>query len=312
MNATDDSSHLVWHYTTSSGLLGMIRHRELWATHSRFMNDKVEGSVMHSAIEAFLSDTTTLTPPQMSMVEMQYSFLTANAYPSYTRVPQGNMFLVCGSRDNDALTLWRNYAREAVSFAVGLDPKVPLGVITSDKSPSGNWHDVMRWRDVDYTSAFDDLPRHHRERLVNAARSEDPGDQIVNVSRELQRILSGVKHNAFVDERETRIAYFNDNPRDWAFRAGRFGLTPYLRIGTSEQWGRSSDGEDNLPIRAIRVSANATDADIMAVYALLEGHGFTFGEIYEDRASDDGAIGPVVTGYEDPIPVVQSQHPLRG
>src|SRR5699024_10417035 len=150
MNATDDSSHLVWHYTTSSGLLGMIRHRELWATHSRFMQHTGEGSVMPSASKACLSDTTTLPPAQMSMVELPYSCLTANAYPPYTRVPQGNMFLVCGSRDNDALTLWRNYAREAVSFAVGLDPKVPLGVITSNKSPSGNCHDAMRWRDVDY------------------------------------------------------------------------------------------------------------------------------------------------------------------
>src|SRR5699024_12770711 len=135
---------------------------------------------------------------------------------------------------------------------------------------------------------------------------------VVTILSELKRILSGVDLNLFANECETRIAYFNDSPRDWEFRAGLFGLTPYLRIGTSEQWGRSSDGEDNLPIRAIRVSANATDADIMAVHALLEGHGFTFGEIYEDRASDDGAIGPVVTGYEDPIPVVQSQHPLRG
>ncbi|MGP5921674.1 hypothetical protein [Brachybacterium alimentarium] len=311
MNATDDSSHLVWHYTTSSGLLGMIQHRELWATHSQFMNDRVEGSVMHSAIAAFLSNTTTLTSPQMNMVEMQYSFLTTNKYPNYTRVPQGNMFLVCGSRDNDALTLWRNYAREAVSFAVGLDPNVPLGVITSNQSSPGNWHDVTSWHDVDYASALDSIPRHHRERLISAARSEDPGDQIVNVSLELQRILSGVKHNAFVDERETRVAFFNDNTRDWKFRAGRFGLTPYLRIGTSEQWGRSSNGEENLPIRAIRVSANATDGDIMAVHALLEGHGFTFGEIYADRVSDDGALRPEVVDYEDPIPVVQSQHPLR-
>lgn len=312
MNATDDSSHLVWHYTTASGLLGMVQHRELWATHSRFMNDKVEGSVMHSAIAAFLSETTTLTPPQMSMIDRQYSFLTTNEYPRYTRVPQGNMFLVCGSRDNDALTLWRNYAREAVSFAVGLDPEVPLGVIASDQSSLGNWHDATRWHDVDYTSAFDSLSPHHRDRLISAARSEDPGDQIVNVSLELQQILASVKHNAFVDERETRIAFFNDSTRDWNFRAGRFGLTPYLKIGTTDQWGRSSHGEDTLPIRAIRVSANASDADILAVHALLEGHGFRFGEIYEEREGDDGAFRPEVIGYEDPIPVVQSQHPLRG
>ncbi|GAA1320098.1 hypothetical protein GCM10009591_38260 [Brachybacterium tyrofermentans] len=267
------NSNLVWHYTNATGLLGIVRDRELWATHSRFMNDKLEGSVMHSAVRDFLSSEKNLTSSQLAMIEMQFGFLTSNMYPHSTRVPQGNMFLLCGSRDNDALTLWRNYAREAVSFAVGLNPETPLGIIRTDHSLRNRWSDIVRWNDVKYTSAFSELPPQNVNPLREAAQSEDPGDQIVRISMELQRTLSGIKHSAFEDERETRIAFFDDSTSDWNFRAGRFGLTPYVRVGTSTQWGNYSDGSPKLPIEAIRVSANASEADIMAVHALLECYG---------------------------------------
>lgn len=311
MTTPQSDQKLVWHYTTSSGLLGMIQNREIWATHARFVNDKLEGSVMHDAIRTFISDPDTLPQIQMDMVSMQYDFLTENLYPYHTRVPQGNMFLVCGSRDNDALTLWRNYAREEVSFAVGLNPQSPLGIIQSGRSIGRRRRDVVPWSDVEYVAKSDRLLSHHTERLCAAARSEDQGDQIVNVARELQRILSGVKHVAFEDERETRATFFSDDTNDWNFRSGRFGLTPYVKVGTSEQWGHPSDGTRTLPVEAIRASANASEADIMAVNALLESHGFGFGQIYEEYEDEHGFIRHDAVGYRAAIPVTQSQHPLR-
>lgn len=308
----EDSDTLVWHYTTADGILGMIRDREIWATHSRFMNDKVEGEVMHAAISNFIESKGDLPPSQMSMIEMQYSFLTSNMYPHNTRVPAGNMFLLCGSRDNDALTLWRNYAREEVSFAVGLNPNAPLGIIQSEKHQSPRTRDVAPWRDVEYTSEFDKLPQHLAMSLREAAQSRDQGDQIVNISSELRRILSGVKHSAFEDERETRAAFFCDGTIDWHFRSGRFGITPYVKIGTSDRWGLSSDRSRRLPIEAIRLSANATEADILALNALLESNGFAFGTIYDEFLDENGFATHGSVGYEHPLPVSQSRHPLRG
>ena len=312
MTPSKNANALVWHYTTASGLLGMIQNREIWATHSRFMNDKLEGSVMHDAIQKLLSDPNALPASQMGVIEMQYDFMTTNTWPSATRVPQGNMFLVCGSRDNDALTLWRNYAREDVSFAVGLNPSSPLGIIPSGRTPIRQWQDVTPWDDVEYVTDLNSLPQHRIERLCAAARTQDPGDQIVNVARELQKIRSGIKHSAFEDERETRVAFFSNDTTDWHFRSGRFGLTPYVRIGATTKWGRPSDGTHKLPIEAIRVSANAQEADLLAVNALLESRGFAFGEEYGEYEDENGFVASGTVGYIDPIPVTQSQHPLRG
>lgn len=302
---------LVWHYTDARGILGIIEKRRLWATHARFMNDRLEGSVMHRALRDYIDSETKLTSTQLDMVKQQYSFLTDNIYPTHTRVSPGNIFIVSASGDNDALTLWRNYARESVSFAVGFDPDVPLGVIPRKKSFAERITDITQWSNVNYVQSHKGLPKNYRDKIRAAARHEDQSDQIVEVARELQHTLSRAKHVAFRDEREIRIAFFEDQTQNWHFRAGRYGVTPYIEVGTAESWGRSSDGSEVLPIRAIRVSANATEADMLALNALLESNGFTFGEVYGEVEDEEGVTQQARTDYIEPIEITQSQNPLR-
>jgi hypothetical protein len=45
----DETPDLVYHYTTTSGLLGILQSKELWVTNCLYLNDPLEGTHLHTA-----------------------------------------------------------------------------------------------------------------------------------------------------------------------------------------------------------------------------------------------------------------------
>jgi hypothetical protein len=39
---SDTPTHPLYHYTTQKGLLGIVKEREIWATHHQYLNDTQE------------------------------------------------------------------------------------------------------------------------------------------------------------------------------------------------------------------------------------------------------------------------------
>ncbi|WP_346921149.1 hypothetical protein [Glutamicibacter creatinolyticus] len=109
----------IWHYTDAIGLLGMVRDRCLWAGCTDFMNDEKEAVKgfemlrerwgMQGTENIELADRETI---DQVIEEMENSRTRQN--------------IVSASGQSDSLTMWRNYGREAVSYAVRLDPKKKL------------------------------------------------------------------------------------------------------------------------------------------------------------------------------------------
>lgn len=309
MTSSDDQP-LVWHYTNASGLLGMVEGKQLWATHYRFMNDKLEGAVLERAVWKLLENGD-LNGLDLSLIREMYR--TFDGVPKFlmSNVPDGNRFLICGAESGDELTLWRNYAREEVSFAVGLDRQSALGVIPPKKGSHVNVN-VLPWRNVDYQPVSSTLPESHLSRISSALDQDDVSAQIRDVSSALIEIFCLAKSKAFKDEREVRVVCLADNTRLWRFRSGPFGITPYIALGSAKSWGESSGGKDPLPIREIRLSSNATDADILALNALLEVNGFA-GEVEADEGWDASGA-PIGGGYsevEPPVRISQATDSLR-
>lgn len=309
MNAVE-SPDLVWHYTDASGLLGMVQGRQVWATHFQFMNDTMEGVLLLEPLRTFVKSSSTLSASDKDFMEKMLEPYAGESRLTISRVPDGNLFLLCGSTEGDELTLWRNYARENISFAVGLDPNVPLGIIPPDGDNVG-FNSIQHWEKVRYQEPASHLPEEYQEQLRGALAAVDGGDRIRETSDQIQKILSFTKAKAFRDERETRLVVEANSTPLWRFRSGRFGITPYVALGVSEAWGKKSDGIAPLPIKKIRLSAAAKTADRLALDALLEKNGFAgstdFGEV-EFEGGDRG-----VWAFETPPPVkiLQASNFLR-
>lgn len=303
--------NLRWHYTNAVGLLGIVEKRQLWATHFRFMNDTMEGVLMTEALETFIARQTGLAEGERDLLRNMLQSYQGAPHFMVTRVPDGNHFLLCGSKSGDELTLWRNYARDSISFAVGLDPEVPLGVI-----PPGEWNassgEVLPWFDVDYRESGTELPAEYAGRLIDAVKRADLGDRIVDIDTALVDVLSRTKSAAFKDERECRVVSVVDSTALWRYRAGPLGITPYIALGTTSAWGVASSGEEVLPIRAIRLSANATPADHLALNALLENNGFGGGvEVEEVPTGNGGHVEETARLYAPSVDLLQAKNSLR-
>ena len=126
----------IWHYTDANGLLGMVRDRGLWAGCTDFMNDEKEAI---KGIEMLRSrwgnnGLETSTPEDREEIERAIASMESSKERQY---------IVSASGQSDSLTMWRNYGREAVSYAVRLDPSKNLVPVPVPKySKTEEWPDA--------------------------------------------------------------------------------------------------------------------------------------------------------------------------
>ncbi|ASN20124.1 hypothetical protein [Arthrobacter sp. YN] len=137
---------LVWHYTNGAALMNILEKNELWASSAAFMNDANELLSGSLQLRQYFEEQRSSLPSQ--------TVRDLEAYIPDTRNRDRDSFVLSASSDGDSLTLWRNYGREHVSFAVGLDESVPLVPIAGcldnqHPNPSPGYYDGMYEVDVD-------------------------------------------------------------------------------------------------------------------------------------------------------------------
>ena len=220
---------LLHHYTSVESFVSIIKGGELWASHIRYLNDTSEQhliwDVLRARIQARLD--TADESARRGLLLLQ----------SLARSPLDlDVYVLCFSRDGaDRLTQWRGYGGGA-GVAIGFDTE------------------ELEMRCLDFTAAkFQNSPFPMGSALLNRVsylepsgnkRSEHMIDFIIGSPDETEpesrftetellnrraRFLSfSLKHNAFSDEREWRIALF-DLPKGSArFRTRKSMVIPYF------------------------------------------------------------------------------------
>lgn len=249
------SKGLVWHYTSPDGLSGILQNDVLWATSAAFMNDAHELTSGARALRKhFEKQRSSLDPAIVDEVEKQINDLSIDASSAY---------IVSASEDGDSLTLWRNYGKHSVSYAIGLDPSLPLLPLqTTDEeehpNPPKGWGPTYEEVSDGHWAAIDEPDRpvaahlgengkpwipvvYDREGrrkiveenfqdIINSIKSRMPNKLIVRFNWLGDLLL--IKARGFQDEREVRINYTLIAP-DWKFlhfRNTTWGATPYIRL----------------------------------------------------------------------------------
>jgi hypothetical protein len=120
----EDVPEVIYHYTNSVGLLGILSSQELWLGDIEFMNDAEELAYARPALVAELEakadalwpadarDTgETAEQNRAGMLRMIRDFLT-RASATY------HAYAACFCEDSDLLSQWRGYAGEG-GYAIG-------------------------------------------------------------------------------------------------------------------------------------------------------------------------------------------------
>lgn len=137
MNTED--THLLWHYTSANGLLGILESGAIWASDLRFLNDSSENRRMK---ELLMQHLETRGEGEYDAFNMWLEALAAGGQPEshvYKRVSrheyedrlteikealreykQSEIFVACFSAESDSLGQWRAYGKNP-SYAIGFD-----------------------------------------------------------------------------------------------------------------------------------------------------------------------------------------------
>lgn len=265
-----ETPKLLYHYTTLSGMLGIIRNHCLWATDSRFLNDESEQRYMLDVLKQQTQDALGHNADSAALCRLLEMLPERSDEATY---------IACFCSDGDSLGQWRGYAG-TTGVSLGFDASwledrakgnpIP-GFLTGIDYSEESIHDaaqtvadglVETWRRM-FPKGFADwalektLANNVTERALKWLEIDEHGHPIppeevveafAEVSYEFWREhlgfrslwAHGWKNPVFAEEREWRLLHFASHPKTSLegvrFREGRGTLVPYIEIelGASE------------------------------------------------------------------------------
>lgn len=298
-------SELIWHYTTSAGLHGVVVNHRLRATSVSFVNDPSEQRFGLDAVLAALG--------RLGEHNDRAVAGTARAMTSYRRngvstLSDGFGFsdrmVACASRADDSLDMWRAYGAQGISgtFAIGLDPLVPLGPLFADSDVLEKWvahwgdeaampHMREGWIPMNYVSPSD-LEEHAYSLLLEgldeldstAGSNEYELESWRLVDRVVAEIEARYKHNAYAAERELRLQATLTSRRQFQVVPRPQGISAFLEMTASTKWGCPVSVASRLPIREVVLWPGAPRQAFSGVAAaLVRGdHNYSSDPFYAD------------------------------
>jgi hypothetical protein len=227
---TLDPPNALFHYTNQSGLLGILDHRELWATKVQYMNDSTEFGVAIELARKILEIRikSTNDNAEKSLFEFISNRLNGISYINICSVS------FCGKPD--LLSQWRGYAGNG-GFSIGFKSKLLADIAAREGFRLG--HCIYNEQDQAFilTEMLDDA-------VFQFVKMDGaPEEKIPQIAKRFEKALikfgAFFKDSSFEEEGEWRLVtstvrYHDDK---FCFRPGKSMLIPFFRISlTSGCW----------------------------------------------------------------------------
>ena len=223
------SDELLYHYTSVESFVSIINCGELWASHIRYMNDTSEQRLMWDHVRARIKAR--IDAADESDRDRLLLFQSLASSPLVV-----DIYVLCFSKDGgDRLSQWRGYGGSA-GVAIGFDSmefvkrcsaftnakshnmQYPMGFAVLNSvhyiEPSGDE------RSKQITDVFIDNPD------VTKFESQFTKEEVF--ARRVSLSSTSLKHKAFSDEQEWRVAIFDLPEGSVRFRARKSMMIPYV------------------------------------------------------------------------------------
>jgi Protein of unknown function (DUF2971) len=250
---------VVYHYTTASGLLGIIQHRKLWMTDIEFMNDAVELTYARPVVLDSLRDRADqIAPPGEDSAEGMRADTLRNAAGELEPASQNyHVYATCFCEKGDLLSQWRAYGGDG-GYAIGFRTEWLLEASASD--------DWIHFAKVIYGI---DAARLHLDTMLNVMAKPVAGfpgaTGNVRLMEHVLPTVATIKHPTFAEEQEWRLLSTSAGGGRPQFRTASVGLVPYVDIAFPE----------NAVAQVIVGPGQHPEVRITAVRQLLESHGMS-------------------------------------
>jgi hypothetical protein len=231
----------LYHYTTQTGLLGITKDREIWATHTQYLNDRRE--FLH-AVDLVRGEIEKLLTQQNT----QQGEASATRTEALTRMrdalaisPEHINVCVCSfSEDSDSLSQWRAYGGSS-GFAIGFSPEVLVAAVEKQNFSlakciydPGDQLDIVR-------ALVQEVLDEHISKSLNPVILGGQGEldedfaEVFwktggNLLTYLYRYAPTLKDCSFEEEREWRIISRPISAHRLDYREGRSLIVPFYRL----------------------------------------------------------------------------------
>jgi hypothetical protein len=267
------SPKILYHYTDSAGLLGMLQHNVIWTTEYRFLNDRSEIDHTQSMVREILDDRIA----KNSDGDLSRFYARALHELSTPRDTE-QVFFFSLSEERDSLSQWRGYARDGCGFTLGFDLHVLANTAEDDAGVFGICrveydHDVQR-RGME--AALDAIEK-RLVTLIKGKTAAQIGALIVEAARSFEVIVwnraVSNKHSSFESEKEWRLFYFTakESLPHVKVRSRGLALVPYVEFTAAELGGE--DGK--LPVVEVGIGPGFSDrSQALPVVSLCRQTGY--------------------------------------
>jgi Protein of unknown function (DUF2971). len=224
----------LYHYTTFSGLLGIVGSRAIWASDIRYMNDSAELRHTVGLVAAEVRERINSGHAAPGPLSLFVDWVTH-------RITNGCMLFGASFRSQgNLLSQWRGYSTPGKGVSLGFSPEYILRCAKRQRfmigrciyEPSRQQALIRRMVDaVEQLTAgleYEKYPPKERNNLYLSAFS--------TMETDLLRIAAILKHPSFHEEKEWRIVspvVANTAESPVLFREGHAMLVPYIEFNLS-------------------------------------------------------------------------------
>jgi hypothetical protein len=290
----------LYHYTTQTGLLGIIKDRQVWATHTQYLNDRREFlhavDLVRGEIQRLINEQNTRTGEASATRTEALNRM----HDALSLSPEHINVCVCSfSEDSDSLSQWRAYGGSS-GFAIGLSAEV-LGAAVEKQNffLAQCIYDPATQLDIVRALVEEVLDEHLGGNLVfeDAESNELFWKTGGNLLTYLYRYAPMLKDRSFKEEREWRIISRPIFAQRLDYREGRSLIVPYYRLPLWE------DGQKTEIDEIIVGPTRDVERSIRSVSRLTKGR-----DVIKGRNLKGLDLLKEGFGY---TPVIASQVPYR-
>jgi hypothetical protein len=203
-----DPKTTIWHYTTGTGLLGIVQSGTLYSTQVSCLNDSTEIRYASSKFKKALAELL----PKYSAQPAAVSFLTKylkliEEEPDRPTHAPSPFFVTCFTQEEDDLTQWRGYGNGENGYAIGFPAALLFdapNVLLARVSYDGALHEQLAAAISERTVQFF-LEGIGKKRADTAEKWED--EFLTFWDPNITRLAPLVKDPGFAAEKEYRIVH---------------------------------------------------------------------------------------------------------
>jgi len=224
-----DSNELLYHYTTTDSFLSIVNGGELWASHIRYLNDTSEQRLAWDHVRARISNRLKTASDEVRERLLPFQSLANSPLDL-------DLYVLCFSKDGgDRLSQWRGYGESggvAIGFEAGELIKRCSHFVTECSRnrpyPMG-WAFLNQVRYVEPTE--DDQSNLVIDLFIdnpNPTETESRFSKEEVFSLRISLSSANLKHKAFQEENEWRVAIFDVPAESVQYRCRRSMIVPFV------------------------------------------------------------------------------------